>query len=126
MLICLGATVYFLRLRNAETLEQFKLRATLNRAYRALDIAIGGRGRMNARRHIDKTTLLPTHLPVGLYKVISAYSVATGVSKNALLSRFLEVGLILYMLGQETLLKTVVSLEPGNLDSSMSQVPDET
>jgi hypothetical protein len=125
MLICLGATIYFLRLRNAKTLEQFKLRATLNRAYRALDIAIGGRGRRNARRNIEKTTLLPTHLPIGLYKIISAYSAATGISKNALLSRFLEAGLILYMLGQETLLKTVISLEPRNLDSSVSQVPDE-
>jgi hypothetical protein len=119
MLICLGATLYFLRLRNPEALEQFKLLATMNKAYGALDMAIRRRqGHRNQPKHMDETTLLPTHLPRGLYNIISAYSAATGISKNALLSRFLEAGFIMYMLGQNTLLETVTSLEHERKTSS--------
>jgi hypothetical protein len=119
MLICLGATLYFLRLRNPEALEQFQLLATMNKAYRALDMATGTRGaHRNQLKQMDETTLLPIHLPRGLYNIISAYSAATGISKNALLGRFLEAGLIMYMLGRNTLLKTVVSLEHERKTSS--------
>jgi hypothetical protein len=119
MLICLGATLYFLRLRNPEALEQFKLLTTMNKAYGALDMGIRRRrGRRNEPKQMDETTLLPTHLPRGLYNIISAYSAATGISKNALLSRFLEAGFIMYMLGQNTLLKTVISLEHEGKTSS--------
>jgi len=112
MLICLGATLYFLRLRNPEALERFKLLATMNGAYGALNVALGRRrGRRNEPKHIGRTTLLPTHLPRGVYDLISAYSAATGRSRNALLSGFLEAGYVLYMLGQDTLLKVIRSLE---------------
>ena len=64
MLICLGATLYFLRLRNPEALERFKLLATMNRTYGALDVALGTRRRhRNEPKHIGRTTLLPIHLP---------------------------------------------------------------
>lgn len=113
MLICLGMTLYFLRLRSSEALERFKLLATMNRAYGALDTALGRRprGRRNERKQIGKTTLLPVHLPRGLYDLVSAYSATTGISRNALLSRFLEAGFIIYMLGQNALLKTLRSLQ---------------
>jgi hypothetical protein len=112
MLICLGATLYFLRLRNPEALERFLRLATLNRAYGTLDMAFGRRrGHRNEPKHIGRTTLLPIHLPRGAYDLISAYSAATGRSRNALLSGFLETGYVLYMLGQDTLLKTLRSLE---------------
>jgi hypothetical protein len=112
MLICLGATIYFLRLRNPKALEGFLRLATLNRASRALDMAVGARrGRRNEPKHIGRTMLLPLHLPRGLYEFISTYSAATGISRNALLSRYLDAGFILYMLGQDTFLGTLRSLE---------------
>jgi hypothetical protein len=49
-------------------------------------------------------------LPKGLYTIISAYSAAIGLSRNAQLSRFLEAGYIVYMLSQETVLKILSSL----------------
>ena len=116
MLICLGATLYFLRLRNPKALEQFRLLATMNRAYGALDTALGRRrGGRNEPKHMGRTTLLPTHLPRGLYDLVSAYSATTGISRNALLSRFLEAGFIIYMLGQNALLKTLRSLQEERL-----------
>jgi len=111
-LICLGANLYFIRLRNPESLQRFKLLVTMHRAYGALDMALGKRrGRRNELRHIGKTTLLPLHLPRGLHNIISTYSGATGISKNALMSRFLDAGFIIYLLGQNALLKTLVSLQ---------------
>jgi hypothetical protein len=105
-------TIYFLRLRNPEALERFKLLATMNRASRALDVAVGrGRGHRNEPKHIGETTLLSMHLPQGLYDMISTYSATTGTSRNALLSRFFETGYIIYMLGQKALLKTLGSLQ---------------
>ena len=93
-------------------MERFKLLATMHRAYGALDMALGKRQRRrNELRHIGKTTLLPLHLPRGLHSIISIYSGATGISRNALMSRFLEAGFIVYMLGQNALLKTLVSLQ---------------
>jgi hypothetical protein len=83
-------------------------------------MAIGRRRRHRKQpKQTDETTLLPTHLPRGLYNIISAYSAATGISKNALLSRFLEAGFIMYMLGQNTLLETVTSLEHERKTSSL-------
>jgi hypothetical protein len=119
MLICLGANLYFIRLRNPEALERFKLLASMHRAYGALDVALGRRqGRRNEARHIGKTTLLPMHLPRGVYNIISAYSGATGISRNALMSRFLEAGFIIYLLGQNAFLKTLTSLRDEHKGSS--------
>ena len=111
MFICLGAAVYFLRLRNPEALERFTKLSRTSEASRALDMAVGrARGRRNEPRHIGKTTLLPIHLPQGLHTIISAYAATIGLSRNAQLSRFLEAGYIIYMLSQETLLKILSSL----------------
>ena len=119
MLISLGATIYLLRLRNREALDRFMRLATLNRASRALDTALGrSRGHRNEPKHISETTLLPVHLPKGFYELVSTYSSATGTSRNALLSRFLETGYILYMLAEETLLKTLLSLRKERKPSS--------
>jgi hypothetical protein len=118
MLICLGATIYFLRLRNPEALEQFMRLATLSRASRALDEAIGrGRRCRNEPKH-GKTSLVPVHLPRGVYELVSTYSATTGASRNALLCRFLETGHILYMLGEETWFKTILSLRKERQGSS--------
>jgi hypothetical protein len=119
MLICLGATIYLLRLRNRKALEGFFRLATLSRASRALDTAIGRpRGYRKESKSIGRTTLLPTHLPKGFYELVSAYSFATGTSRNALLNRFLEIGYILYMQGQETWFKTILSLQKERQESS--------
>jgi hypothetical protein len=73
---------------------------------------------MNEPKHLSETTLLPVHLPRGLYALVSTYSVTTGASKNALLSRFLEAGYILYMLGEQTWFKTILSLREEHQASS--------
>jgi hypothetical protein len=119
MLICLGATIYLLRLRNPEALEGFTRLARMYRLTRALDMTIGRpRGRRNESKHIGGTTLLPVHLPKGVYALISTCSGTTGRSRNSLLSQFLEAGYILYMLGRTTLLKTLRSLEGERRASS--------
>jgi hypothetical protein len=125
MLICLGATIYFLRLRNPEALENFMRLATLHRAIRALDTTTLGRprGHRNEPKHVSETTLLPAHLPIGFYELVSAYSFATGTSRNALLSRYLKAGYILYMLGQETWFKTILSLQNERQASSLGTSP---
>jgi len=111
MLICLGATSYFLRLRKPEASEQFKRLATMSEMSKVLDAAVGGRrGRRNEPKHIGETTLLPLHLPRGFYDVISIYSATTGRSRNATLTMFLEAGYVIYMKGQNTLLETIHSL----------------
>jgi hypothetical protein len=118
-LICLGATIYFLRLRNPEALERFMRLAKLSRASRALDMTLGRpRGHRNEPKHLGETTLLPVHLPKGFYELVSTYSSATGTSRNALLSRFLETGWILYTLGEETWFKTILSLRNERQASS--------
>jgi hypothetical protein len=118
MLICLGATIYFLRLRNPEALERFMRLATVHRLSRTLDGAVGrGRRCMNEPKH-GKTTLVPVHLPKGFYALVSTCSATTGASRNALLSRFLEAGYILYMLGEETWFKTILSLQKERQASS--------
>lgn len=111
-LICLGATVYFLRLRNAKAVDNFMRLSTLNRMNRALVRATGrGRGGRRESAQLGGSALQVVHLPPGLHRLASAYSAATGTSRNALLSRFFDAGFILYMLGQETLLKTLCSLQ---------------
>jgi hypothetical protein len=113
MLISLGATSYFLRLRHPEVSERFKRLATMSEASSGLDMAVGirPRGRRNEPKHIGATTLLPVHLPRGFYELVSTYSSATGTSRNALLSRFLEAGYLIYMKGQNSLLETICSLQ---------------
>lgn len=75
MLICLGATSYFLRLRNPEASERFRRLATMTKASASLDVALGRRrGRRNEPKHIGETTLLPIHLPRGFYDLMSKYS----------------------------------------------------
>ena len=112
MLICLGATAYFLRLRNPEASELFKRLATMSDMSQRLDMAVGRqRGRRNEPKKIGETTLLPVHLPRGFYDLISTYSGTTGRSRNATLSRFLESGFLIYLQGQNTLLKTIYSLQ---------------
>ena len=113
MLISLGATSYFLRLRHPEASERFKQLATMSEASSAFDMAVGRRprGRRNEPKQIGETTLLPMHLPRGFYELVSSYSSATGTSRNALLSRFLEAGYIIYMKGQNSLLETILSLK---------------
>jgi hypothetical protein len=71
----------------------------------------GSRGHRNEPKHLSETTLLPVHLPRGFYELVSTYSSATGTSRNALLSRFLEAGYILYMLGEQTWFRTILSLQ---------------
>jgi hypothetical protein len=113
MLISLGATSYFLRLRHPEVSERFKRLATMNKATASLDMALRRRprGGRNEPKQIARTALLPVHLPRGLYELVSTYSATTGTSRNALLSRYLEAGYIIYMKGQNTLLETIRSLE---------------
>ena len=113
MLISLGATSYFLRLRHPEVSERFKRLARMSEVSSAFDVAVGirPRGRRHEPKHIGQTTLLPVHLPRGLYELVSSYSSATGTSRNALLSRFLEAGYIVYMKGQNSLLETICSLQ---------------
>jgi hypothetical protein len=118
-LICLGATIYFLRLRNPEALENFMRLARLSRASRALDVTLGrSRGHRKEPKHLSETTLLPVHLPRGFYELVSTYSSATGTSRNALLSRFLEAGYILYMLGEQTWFRTILALQKERQASS--------
>jgi hypothetical protein len=88
----------------------------MHRLSRALDGAVGRRrGHRNEPKHLGETTLVPVHLPRGFHELISTYSAATGISRNALISRYLEAGYILYMLGEETLLKTLRSLQEERL-----------
>jgi len=111
MLTCLGAASYFLRLRNPEAAEQFKRLATMNDVSKVFDMAVGRRrGRRNEPKRIGETTLLPVHLHRGFYDIISTYSVTTGTSRNGILSRFLEMGFLIYLRGQNTLLETIRSL----------------
>jgi hypothetical protein len=118
MLICLGATIYFLRLRNPEALENFMRLATLHRASSVLDMTLGRpRGHRNEPKH-GNTTLVPVHLPKGFYALVSNYSATTGASRNALLSRFLDAGYIFYSLGEDTWFKTIRSLRNGRQASS--------
>jgi hypothetical protein len=113
MLISLGATSYFLRLGHPEAAERFKQMATMSEMSSTIDMALGrrARGRRNQPKQIGETTLLPVHLPRGFYQVVSSYSSATGQSRNALLSRFLEAGYIIYMKGENSLLETIRSLQ---------------
>ena len=113
MLISLGATSYFLRLRHPGASERFKRLAAISDASSVFDMAAGRRprGRRNEPKHIGETTLLPVHLPRGFHELVSSYSSATGTSRNALLSRFLEAGYIIYMKGQNSLLETILSLK---------------
>jgi len=48
--------------------------AAMNRASRALDTAVGrrGRGRANESKHVGETTLLPLHLRRGLVFAIQS------------------------------------------------------
>jgi len=112
MLICLGATSYFLRLRNPEASERFKRLATLSDTGKIFDMAAGTRHKgRKAPPEIGETRLLALHLPQGFHDIIRLYTRTTGASRNSALNRFLEAGFIIYTKGQNTLLETIRSLQ---------------
>jgi len=113
MLIRLGATSYFLRLRHPEVAERFKQMATMSQMSALLTRLSEDEhvGRRNEPKQIGETVLLPVHLPRGFHEFVSSYSSATGQWRNALLSRFLEAGCIIYMKGENSLLETIRSLK---------------
>lgn len=115
VLVCLGATASFLRLQDPDALERFKTMATLDRAAKHLDMAIGKRrGRTNAPRQLGETVLLPLRLPRGLCRTITIYADTSGRSRNEVLAMFLERGLIIYLRGQNAMLDAIQSLKPSS------------
>lgn len=110
-LICMGAAFSFLTLKKEEFRERHKERVMLSRMLGQLNPILGGRSRRPyALPRAGASGLITLRLPQGLSEIITRYAQTSGSSPNHMLSRFLEWGLIIYLKGENTLLKTMSSL----------------
>jgi hypothetical protein len=115
MLICLGASGSFLRLGDPEASERFKALAKTGRTLNALDAALGKASHsLHASPGIGRSELIALRLPRGLEGIITAYARTRRSSRNAMLTMFLQHGLIIYLKAENILLETIrsVSTEP--------------
>jgi hypothetical protein len=115
VLICLGGAFSFLALDIPDAGEGFKTLATLGKAARVVDAAIG----KPARRPYASTgqrgsELLALRLPQGLSNIVTAYATRSGRSVSHVLGMFLDRGLVIYLKGENALLDAIRSLGPSS------------
>jgi hypothetical protein len=115
MLTCLGASGSFLRLGDPEASERFKALAKTGRMLNALDATLGKASHSpRTSPRIGRSELIALRLPRGLEGIITTYSRTRGSSRNAMLTMFLQHGLIIYLKAENILLETIrsISTEP--------------
>jgi hypothetical protein len=111
VLICLGGAFSFLALDIPEAGERFKSLATLGKAARVADTAIGKRARRPyASTGPGGSALLTLRLPQGLSNIVTAYATGSGRSVSHVLGIFLDRGVVIYLKGENALLHAIRSL----------------
>ena len=111
MLICLGASGSFLRLGDPEASERFKALTKTGRTLNALDATLGKASHSpHASPGIGRSDLIALRLPRGLEGIITTYARTRGSSRNAMLTMFLQHGLIIYLKAENILLETILSI----------------
>jgi hypothetical protein len=116
-LICLGASGSFLRLGDPEASERFKALARTGQTLNAIDATLGKASRSpHASPEIGRSELIALRLPRGLAGIITTYARTRGSSRNAMLTMFLQHGLIIYLKAENILLETIrsISTEPAD------------
>jgi len=104
LLILLSATSKFFALpRN----ERFRTQVQLH--------GITGKRGYSPRAGASNTVLLSVRLPRGAAQLITTYASLTGQSRNQLIIRFLEVGLVAYLKAGNAFLESIRMLKPGAL-----------
>jgi hypothetical protein len=99
VLLCLSATPKFLSLpRNERFQKLVKLRGITGK--RVYGPRVGG----------GHTVLLSVRLPQGPSWLITTYADLTGHSRNELIVRFIEMGLVIYLKAQNVLLEAIRSI----------------
>jgi hypothetical protein len=81
-------------------------RGTLMLFARAQSVLVSGRTRN--RRHIEGSELIKVRLPPSFVSKVDLYAKLTKASRSAILSRFFDKGLLLYMRSQRALMRAVV------------------
>jgi hypothetical protein len=112
MLIVLGATVCWLRLRNQENLDKFLKIARTGRMADLLEETVSHKSRRrvypvvrdDAGRATDVVTLI---LPPGYARLIEAYAAISRISKSAACERLIIFGLIAYSKSENALLQAI-------------------
>ena len=112
MLIVLGATVCWLRLRNQEDLDRLRKIARRSRMADMLNEAISHKRRTRvyplvrdeAGRATDVVTLI---LPSGYSRLIEAYAATKRTSKSDACERLLTTGLVSYLRSENALLQAL-------------------
>jgi hypothetical protein len=111
MLICLGASGSFLRLGDPEASERFKALAKTAQTLNAIDATLGKASPSpHASPGIGRSELIALRLPRGLAGIITTYARTRGSSRNAMLTMFLQHGLIIYLKAENILLETIRSI----------------
>ena len=121
MLIVLGATVSWLRLRNQEDLDRLGKIARLGGMADLLEEAVSHKPRTriypvvrdDVGRVTDVVTLI---LPAGYAGLIEAYAAVNRISKSNACERLLTFGLIMYSTAENALLRAIqrVRRQPGS------------
>ncbi|MGD0689843.1 MAG: hypothetical protein ABSA50_08740 [Candidatus Bathyarchaeia archaeon] len=112
MLIVLGATVSWLRLRKQENLDRLGKIAHASRVADMLNEAVSHKRRTriypvvrdDAGRATDVVTLI---LPAGYARLIEAYAATNRISKSDACERLLTFGLIAYSTAENALLQAI-------------------
>jgi hypothetical protein len=111
MLVCLGASGSFLRLGDPEASERFKALAKTAQTLNAIDATLGKASPSpHASPGIGRSELIALRLPRGLAGIITTYARTRGSSRNAMLTMFLQHGLIIYLKAENILLETIRSI----------------
>ena len=112
VLLCLSATPKFLSLPGN---ERFQKQAQLRRmtGKRAYSPRVGG----------GHTVLLSVRLPQGPSRLITAYADLTGRSRNELIVRFIEMGLVIHLKAENAFLQAIRSLKPRVPELSVGGLP---
>ncbi len=123
VMILAGSIFEYIRFENANHLEEFvsaarmnklaaevdeenPLRETLTSLARTKSILVSGPTRN--RRHIEGSELMKVRLPPTLVRRIDLYAKLTKATRSAILTRFFQKGLLLYMRSQRALMTALV------------------
>jgi hypothetical protein len=86
--------------------EENPLRETLISLAHTKSLIVSGPGRN--RPHIEGSELMKVRLPPGFVNKIDLYAKLTKATRSAILTRFFEKGLLLYMRSQRALMTAIV------------------
>jgi predicted transcriptional regulator len=139
MLIVTGSIFEYVRLEDAEHLQEFACAARANRfadeieeknlfkktlisLSRTSSVLVSGPTRN--RPHIEGSKLMQVRLSSRFVRRIDLYAKVTKASRSAVLTRFFEKGLLLYMRSQRDLMTAIVEAMKTKADDAQTKIDE--